>query len=365
MLLVLQVFHNLIFSIIYYCYSFIPVKRKIAFIALRVLSTNLYCDKNPSVILCCRNDGQTIKQFDLNMQKWIVVNTHGGNNTQAFLTNNDDESLRPTITAVIANPIAPWIMQIDSDKAVHDSDICGREGMKGVKTNGSKKVEICAYGFSIDIFRLLQHKLNFNSKIIASRDGLYGSYDQKNNTSSGIVREILENNADISLDMVENKPRSLALWFSKPHTITSFAIMYVKSGSFHNTGTFNPFHTTLWLAILGSIVFLIIFIWALERLSPYGRYQTNQRLVIDDERNFNIFDSANYVWGTYFTGEIIVEKSNSFGSRATITTISIVAVIIIAAYSGNLITYLLVVDETSPINGLFDERVSRHKFAIL
>ena len=116
-------FHNLIFSIIYYCYSFIPVKRKIAFIALRVLSTNLYCDKNPSVILCCRNDGQTIKQFDLNMQKWIVVNTHGGNNTQAFLTNNDDESLRPTITAVIANPIAPWIMQIDSDKAVHDSDI--------------------------------------------------------------------------------------------------------------------------------------------------------------------------------------------------------------------------------------------------
>ena len=291
------------------------------------------------------------------MQEWIVVNT-GGKSTRPFSTHNYNVPPRPTITAVIADPTPPWVMHIDADKTARDSIICGREGMMGVRINGSKKVDICAYGFSIDIFRLLQKKLNFNYKIIVSRDGLYGSYDQKTNTSSGVVREIIENNADIVLDTSENKPRSIALWFSKPHTITSFAIMYVKKGSFYNAGIFKPFDTNLWLGILGSIVLLVIFIWALEMLSPYGRYQTNQRLVVDDEQDFNIFDSATYVWGTYFTGEIIVKKSNSFGSRATITIVSIVAIIIIAAYSGNLITYLLVVDETSPANDLLDERVS-------
>ena len=229
--------------------------------------------------------------------------------------------------------------------------------MKGVRYNGSKAIEICAYGFAIDIFHLLRKKLNFDYKIIVSRDGNYGSFDKETNTSSGMVREVVEKNADIALDLIENSPRSHVLWFSKSYAISCIGLMYVKGGLFNSSGIFRPFHLNLWIGFLSSVVCVIIFIWVLERSSPYGCHKTNQRVTCDDDRTFNIVDSANYVWGTYFTGEIIVEKPKSFGSRVTIIVISIVAVVIIASYSGNLITYLLVVDEMPPINGLQDERV--------
>ena len=289
--------------------------------------------------------------------KWITIQS---TDKGAYVLQKQSDSISaiPTITAAIAAPTPPWVMYVDLNKTLSHTVICGREGLKGVRFNGNEQIDICVYGFAIDIFRLLQQKLNFNAKIIVSRDGTYGSYDRDTNTSSGIVRDLLEQSADIGLDLIENSIRSQVLWFSKPYTVSSLTMMYVKSGAFRNAGIFKPFVTKLWFVILGSIVCVIAFVWILERFSPYGRYHTNQRSVDDDERTFNIFDSANYVWGTYFTGEIIVEKSSSFGSRATITVISIVAIIIIAAYSGNLIAFLIVVDETSPINGLFDNKVS-------
>ena len=263
---------------------------------------------------------------------------------------------RPTITAAIAASHPPWVIVNDLDKINDSADLCGREGMRGIRLNGSLKVEICAYGFSIDDFRILQKKLEFNGKVLMARDGLFGSHHD-NGENTGIVREIVENKADIALELMENKARATVISFQKPLIIGELAFIYVKADYLHDAGIFKPFDTNLWLGILASIICVIIFIWILERFSPYGVHKSNHRS-IEDERSFNSFDSANYIWGTYFTGEIIVEKPTSFGSRATATIISMVAILLIAGYSGNLITYLIVLNETPPINGLFDERVS-------
>ena len=275
---------------------------------------------------------------------------------QTLPTSANDIASKPIITASIAGNTPPWAMYVDLEKTLSDKGVCGRNGMKGIRLNGSKAIEICAHGFAIDIFQLLRKKLNFDYRIIVSRDGNYGSYDKETNTSSGMVREIVEKKSDIALDLIVNTPRSHVLWFSKSYAISCIGLMYVKGG-FNSSGIFRPFDLNLWIGFLGSVVCVIIFIWVLERSSPYGCHKTNQRIICDDARTFNIVDSANYVWGTYFTGEIIVEKPRSFGSRVTIIVVSIVAVVIIASYSGNLITYLLVVDEMPPINGLRDERV--------
>ena len=261
------------------------------------------------------------------------------------------------ITAAIASSTPPWVIVTNSNLTMNRGVFCGRDGMPGFENTVNGQKSICAYGFAIDVFRLLQRKLNFNYNIIVSRDGFYGTYDNQTGASTGVVREILESTADMGLDLLENKVRAQNLWFSKPYLISSLAYIYVKPDSFHDTGIFKPFETNLWLGILASIICVIIFIWILEKFSPYGVHERSQRS-IDNEGSFNSFDSANYIWGTYFTGEIIVEKPTSFGSRATTTIISIVAIIFIAAYSGNLITYLIVLNETPPINGLFDERVS-------
>ena len=301
-----------------------------------------------------RIGGHLVRKFDHNTRKWVDVAEvdHGKN----VLSSNPHE---PTLTAAIANPVHPWVMITDLDKTNSHTDICGREGMKGIRFNGSHHIDICVYGFVIDIFRLLQSELNFNHKIIVSRDGEYGSYDVQTKASTGVIREIIENKADIGLDISMNIPRSHVLSFSKPYVIFNEGFMYVRHDSVRSTGIFKPFHANLWLGILGSIICVITFVWALERFTPYGHYKYNQRSIVDnDNQSFNIIESITYVWGTYFTGEIIVMKPRSFASRATITVVSICAIMIISAYSANLMSYLIVVDETPPINGLVDERVS-------
>ena len=308
--------------------------------------------------VCYRKNTHVIKELNLPTNTWITAESPDNKKTQVLATDANDVVSRPTITLSIAGNTPPWIMYIDLKNTVDDTIICGREGMKGTRVNGTQKIEICAYGFAIDIFRSLQERLNFNYRIIVSRDGMYGIYDKETNTSSGIVREIIEKNADIAMDLTETKARSHVLWFSNSYVISGIGLLYVKSNSFSNSGIFKPFDSNLWYGFIGSVILVILFIWVLEIASPYGRCRVNQKAVCDDDRTFNIVDSANYVWGTYFTGEIIVEKPRSFGSRVTIIVISIVAVVILASYSGNLITYLLVVDEASPINGLLDERVS-------
>ena len=301
-----------------------------------------------------------MKRLDLSTNTWVT--TESAENKSQFLTSTShDIASKPTVTVSIAGNTPPWIMYIDLTMNFDDTIVCGREGMKGTRVNGSQTIEICAYGFAIDIFRSLQEQLNFNYRIIVSRDGIYGIYDKETNTSSGIVREIMENNADIALDLAETKARSHVLWFSKSYVISGIGLLYVKSDSFSNSGIFKPFDLSLWIAFLGSVVCVSMFIWVLERLSPSGRHRSNQKAVCDGG-TFNIIDSANYVWGIYFNGEIIVEKPRSFGSRVIIIVISIVSIIIIASYSGNLITYLLVVDEASPINDLLDDRVSNRVF---
>ena len=309
---------------------------------------------NPSHILLNRSGGEQIKKFDHYTSKWI----------DGYKVDNDDNlspsnPQEPTLTAAVANPAHPWVMFIDLDKMNRHKVTCGREGIKGVRFNGSHHIEICAYGFVIDIFRLLQMELSFNYRLIVSRDGLYGSYDVQTKASTGVVREIIENKADIGLDMSMNIPRSHVLSFSKPYVIASGGFMYVRHDSLKSTGIFTPFDTHLWLGILGSIICVITFVWALERFTPYGNYKYNQRSIVDnDDQSFNIIESITYVWGTYFTGEIIVMKPRSFASRSTITVVSICAILIITAYSANLTSFMIVVDETPPINGLVDERVS-------
>ena len=297
-----------------------------------------------------------IRKFDFMTNKWIAIADDASDINSHLIPTLPHVT---TLTASIAHPIRPWVMFIDLDKTIHHIKICGREGMKGVRFNGSHYIDICVYGFSIDIFRLLQKMLNINYKLLVSRDGLYGSYDLATRKSNGIIREIVEENADIGLDLEENIPRSHVLSFSKPYVISNAALLYVRGDSVRSTGIFAPFHVNLWLGILGSIICVITFVWVLERYTPYGHYKYNQRSIVDnDDHSFNIIESITYVWGTYFTGEIIVMKPRSFASRATTTVVSICAIMIISAYSANLISYLIVVDETPPINGLVDERVS-------
>lgn len=301
-----------------------------------------------------------IRQYDFNTETWTEERAEGERISfhEPIITKSGYLPSRPLMVVAIANSAPPWVMVEDMDLTASNYVACARDGMEGIRYSGSKEIVICAHGFTIDILRALRKRLNFNYKIIVSRDGFYGSYNQKHNNSSGIVREILEGTADIAIDLTETKERSQVLYFSKPYLISSFGFLYVQPDSFYDSGIFNPFHAQLWMALFALVVVVIAFICVLEWVSPFGAHELRDRS-IDGQSTFSVIDGVNYVWGTYFTGEIIVEKPKSFSSRVTIIFISISAIAIISAYSGNLITYLIVLNETPPITGFLDEKVSK------
>ena len=274
-----------------------------------------------------------------------------------FHSTSKGEDLQPVVRVAIAHTTAPWVIVEEVSKTHTDREACGRTGMLGEKyVNRTSTVKICAYGYVIDLLNLLKTKLHFEAVVSTSRDGKYGSYDLETGESDGIVREVLENKADIGIDLTENKGRSAALWFSNPHLIAPISIAYIQRNSFDESSIFGPFSNNLYVGIIGMMVGLVVIVFVIEHVSPYSGFQIRKRSFVDKE-DFGAFDSTAYIWGTLFTGEIIEKKPKSSGSRTMVLAFSFASVVILSAYSGNLITYLVVLDERPRVSGLFDQKV--------
>lgn len=300
--------------------------------------------------------------FDFHTQNWIPRNIDEKPKLHHDVMTRETDLIgsRPTLVASIAGTSPPWVFVQDMDTA---NGQCGLNGMKGLRFNGTRAITVCVFGFTIDMLRALKNELNINAKIVISRDKLYGYYDNTTGKSTGVVRELAEKAADFGIDITETATRSHILAFSKPHLIASFAFMYVPSNSFSDSGIFKPFDTRLWVGILASIISFVILILALDRCSPHVEYnhrsennpESSSRVA---EESFTMISSITYVWGTLFTGEIIMEKPKSNASRVVAIFVSIIAILLVAAYAGNLISFIIVMDETPPITGLLDERVA-------
>ena len=269
--------------------------------------------------------------------------------------------LWPRLRAVVAQSYEPWIIVIDFNKTYSTEVLCGLSGKYGyryVSIDSNETVPICAYGAAIDILKRMEEKLEFVGEVHVSRDGLYGSYDEKTNTATGIIREISQDEADIAMDLSEESGRNKVVHFSTHFAVGGNGIAYIQSNNYRSAGLFGPFSGFLWAAIVLGIVGLMIFIWCIERISPYGEYKLKQRNISGTIESFDASESMNYLWGIFLSGEIIVRKPVTVASHVSLIIFAIVSILILAAYSGNLITFLVVVDETPLITGLYDPKVS-------
>ena len=251
----------------------------------------------------------------------------------------------------------PWLSVANlSQDYQGDITPCGRNGMVGVRNKNGTNETVCFYGFSIDILKAIEKKLLFVGEARFSSDGKYGTYYEATGKADGIVGDLASEKADLGIDLISDKTRNRAIDFTTPYVITSIAVAYLQKMQYKESGILRPFSLELWIGTIGTIAALVIIVWLWERISPYGQYQLNKRS-LEESKAFGLDDSANYIMGTVFTGEIIDQKPNTLGSHVAIIIISFVSILIIAAYSANLITFLVVLDEEPLISGLLDQKV--------
>ena len=232
--------------------------------------------------------------------------------------------------------------------------ISGKLGMKR-KPNASYEL-VCINGFTIDILKELEATLGFVGIPMLTEDGKYGGYDTSDGEIVGYIRDIVLNKTDISVDLYLDKERSQVIGFTAPYYTGSMGFAYLQKNQYEEAAVLKPFSLYLWLCFIGTIIVLIVVLWSLERVSPYSQHQINKRS-LDETKEFNFVDSVIYVWGTFFTGEIISNKPMAVGSRSIAITVSFVSILVMSAYSANLVSFLVVLDETPLVTGLLDEKV--------
>eukprot|EP00794_Sanderia_malayensis_P017576 gene17576-19328_t len=340
-----------------------------------ILNTILPCQNNTlklsktSTYSYCSRNNSSINQVDVyklwtgkNENSWVALQVQNPAKMATFYTHEDRNPLWPKLRVAIASSYEPWIMVVDFDKTHQSETQCGlggRYGYRYANQESNDTIPICAYGLAIDILKELEKQLEFVGLVHVSKDGLYGSYNETTGIATGVIGEIVNDRADLSMDLMEDSTRSKAVQFTTSLAVTDNSLAYMQKDKY-NSSVFGPFHAHLWVAALMCTVFYMLFVWLMEKIAPDIRQRERSAEGLDGEKQTETFDlpeSMNYVWGIFFSGEIIDRKPKSFGNRVALIALAFFSILIISAYSANLITFFVVLDDTPLVSGIHDEKL--------
>ena len=258
--------------------------------------------------------------------------------------------MRPKLRVGIADGWEPYTTVVDMSRTgeIYNCGLNGKPGYRYVNSSTNITVPICVYGLDIDILSYLEEKLGFFSEIVQSRDKLYGTYIEAENKATGVAGMIFRNEADIGINFGSSLARKKILHLSTHWISLKFGFAYMQKTTMGESGIFNPFSILLWIVIILGVLSLVAVIWCFE----YIRHKM-------DSNGYKVKLKTNmtYIWGIFFGGEIIDDKPVSHGSHVTMILISFVSIMIVCAYSGNLISFLVVLNETPIVTGLYDPKV--------
>ena len=105
-----------------------------------------------------------------------------------------------------------------------------------------------------DIFNSLARHLNFTYSIALSRDGQWGSVDKDTGKWNGIVRDIIDGEADIAAALAVTKTRSEAVDFLLPFHTDNFGFFVNTKSSFTWTTYLQPFLFESWVVLLFMLI---------------------------------------------------------------------------------------------------------------
>ena len=145
---------------------------------------------------------------------------------------------------------------------------------KGLTCLGRDGNNYCCFGYCIDLLKMLISDLDLAVRLHVSEDGQYGSKNRTTGQWSGIIGELVRGDADIALsDLTVNHERLKVVDFTESFMDTGIGVL-VKVDRHHHRNDLAaftaPFTVALWIGIIIIIHVVLLCMWTLERLSPYG-----------------------------------------------------------------------------------------------
>ncbi|XP_064468502.1 ionotropic receptor 25a-like [Ornithodoros turicata] len=212
-------------------------------------------------------------------------------------------------------------------------------------------------GYCIELIDAIKEILKFEYVIYEVKDKMFGSVDKTTKEWNGMIRELVDKNADIALGPISvMAERETVVDFTVPYyDLVGISILMKKP---HVKPSLFKFLTVLeanvWGCILAAYFFTSFLMYLFDRLSPYS-YRNNKEKYKDDEekRDFNLKECLWFCM-TSLTPQGGGEAPRNLSGRLVAATWWLFGFIIIASYTANLAAFLTVSRLDSPIESLDD-----------
>ncbi|KAL1473552.1 hypothetical protein MTO96_021921 [Rhipicephalus appendiculatus] len=217
--------------------------------------------------------------------------------------------------------------------------------------------EIQFEGYCIDMLDEIKKILKFEYSIYLVPDNTFGSLNNDTQEWNGMIRELVDKNADIALGPLSvTAERETVVDFTVPYyDLVGISILMkrpaVKSSLFK---FLTVLEESVWGCILAAYFFTSFLMYIFDRLSPYS-YRNNKEKYADDEdkRDFSLKECLWFCM-TSLTPQGGGEAPRNLSGRLVAATWWLFGFIIIASYTANLAAFLTVSRLETPIESLED-----------
>ncbi|CAH1993009.1 unnamed protein product [Acanthoscelides obtectus] len=206
-------------------------------------------------------------------------------------------------------------------------------------------------GYAVDLVHEISRILGFNYSIRLVPDGRYGSYNKETKEWDGLIRELLDQKADMAVaDLTITYDREQAVDFTMPFMNLGISILYRKPiKQPPNLFSFlSPLSLDVWIYMATAYLGVSVLLFVLARFSPYEWDHCNQ-----DGSEFSLMNSL------WFTIGSLMQQGADIAPKAVSTRMVagmwwFFTLIMISSYTANLAAFLTVERMDSPIESAED-----------
>ena len=233
----------------------------------------------------------------------------------------------------------------------------------------------CVSGLMVDLLGLIQNKLGFNYELYLVPDGKYGAIDDSTGRWNGMIGEVLYGHADMALGSITiNAQRSQVVDFTSPYGEVGIGMMISNVNTARPLITMEflePFGSSLWLAIVTTILTVLVALWLLDRKTG-EYYSKGKRPFLERERKFfrrrqrvTLLESMSYTWSTFVHVPAGSGFPRSLSARFVAIFFAFAMIILSSTYTANLAANKVKDEAEPPITGIHDEKVNFHRITDL
>ncbi|GLG96196.1 Glutamate [NMDA] receptor subunit 1 [Gryllus bimaculatus] len=230
----------------------------------------------------------------------------------------------------------------------------GMRKEKTIQLRGNDRYE----GYGVDIINDLSMMLGFNYTLEVQHDNKYGSRDPKTGEWNGMLRRIMDNEADLAItDLTITAERESAVDFTMPFMSTGISILY-KAPTKAPPKLFSfmdPFSIDVWIVMFFAYIGVSLLLFLMGRICPYE--WTNPYPCIDDpDELINQFSFKNSLW---FTIGSLMQQGSDIAPIAVSTRMVagiwwFFTLIMVSSYTANLAAFLTVESLSQPFQTAYD-----------